>query len=89
MDDVIDFANDLIKTPADDLDRRIGKMSPEMVKQITKNIVIQYQNLQQLAHKRKKEREKLAFYAEKLENLLMRAKGGDGVDKPEKPGLNG
>ena len=89
MDDVIDFANDLLKTPPDDLDRRIGKMSPEMLKQIAKNIVIQYQNLQHLARKRKTEREKLAFYAEKLEKLLMRSAGGKELDSIDKPRMNG
>jgi hypothetical protein len=81
VNDIIDFAAELLKTPPDDLDRRLAEVTPEMLRRLARNIVIQYQNLKTVARNHRKEKDKLQFYTEKLENLMMRAIGPDALNE--------
>jgi hypothetical protein len=84
VDDVIDFAQDILKTPPDDLDRRVGKLNEEMAKKILKSAVIQYQNMHEKSRERKAEIEKLKFYSDKLESILMRSLGPGSIPGTKK-----
>lgn len=84
MNDVIDFADNLLKTRPDDLDRRLKEISIDMLRQLTKNIVINYQNLKDISKSYKKENSKLRFYTDRLENLLLRTIGPESLVKGRK-----
>ena len=84
MNDVIDFVENLVRTKPEDLERRLGEISEDMLRQLTKNIVINYQNLKDISKSYKRENSKLRYYTEKLENLLLRNVGPGAIKDARK-----
>ena len=76
MSGTVDFVQEILGTPANDLARRVGELSPDLRAQILREVVLRVQALGREEAALRSRVEQMGYHIERLERLIANMAGG-------------